>query len=279
VIQVGLLREHRSFGAGQALALLYFAGFTSLFFTLSILWQEGLGRSALETGLLVLAFACATPSLVHSAQSATAVNLCFIGAALLCVLTGLRALSVSPAEITDVICSRLHADHVGWLFDTDARPVFAEAAIWIGQGDWHHFVTGAGEMLPHICEGLRASARSGSVRLIDRDTTIAGGIAARLAPGHTPGQLCVVISSGAQRALLLGDAITCPIQLDEPAWHSMGDVDPVLAARTREQLWQELEDEHTIGVGAHFPELEFGCVRTGTTRRWCSAGRNERKLQ
>ncbi len=57
VIQTGLLRAHRAFGAGQALALCYFAGFTSLFFTLSILWQEGLGRSALQTGFLVLPFA------------------------------------------------------------------------------------------------------------------------------------------------------------------------------------------------------------------------------
>lgn len=57
VIQVGLLREHRSFGMGQALAVMYFAGFTSLFFTLSIMWQEGLGRSALSAGLLVLPFA------------------------------------------------------------------------------------------------------------------------------------------------------------------------------------------------------------------------------
>jgi EmrB/QacA subfamily drug resistance transporter len=57
VIQLALLRRHRSFGMGQALALLYFGGFTSLFFTLSIMWQEGLGRSALQTGLLVLPFA------------------------------------------------------------------------------------------------------------------------------------------------------------------------------------------------------------------------------
>lgn len=57
VIQVGLLRAHRSFGMGQSLALLYFAGFTSLFFTLSIMWQQGLGRSALSAGLLVLPFA------------------------------------------------------------------------------------------------------------------------------------------------------------------------------------------------------------------------------
>ena len=57
VIQIGLLRTHRSFGMGQSLALVYFAGFTSLFFTLSIVWQEGLGHSALEAGLLVLPFA------------------------------------------------------------------------------------------------------------------------------------------------------------------------------------------------------------------------------
>jgi glyoxylase-like metal-dependent hydrolase (beta-lactamase superfamily II) len=183
------------------------------------------------------------------------------------LLTGLRALGVSAADITDVICSHLHGDHVGWLFDAEARPVFTGAAIWIGQGDWHHFVAGPGEMLPHIREGFRAHALSGRLHLIDRDTTVAAGITARLAPGHTPGHLCVVVSSGPQRAILLGDAITCPIQLDEPAWHSFGDVDPVLAAQTREGLWQELEDEHTTGAGAHFPEIRFGRVRTGAAGR------------
>jgi hypothetical protein len=49
VLQIGLL-HHRSFAGGQLLALLYFAGFTSLFFTLSILWQDGLGRSAAPPG-------------------------------------------------------------------------------------------------------------------------------------------------------------------------------------------------------------------------------------
>ncbi|HEY3904122.1 MAG TPA: MFS transporter [Streptosporangiaceae bacterium] len=56
VIQVDLVRR-RSFAAGQLLALFYFAGFTSLFFTLSIAWQQGLGRSALATGVLVVPFA------------------------------------------------------------------------------------------------------------------------------------------------------------------------------------------------------------------------------
>jgi hypothetical protein len=82
-----------------------------------------------------------------------------------------------------------------------------------------------------------------------------------------------VISSGQQRALLLGDAITCPLQLDEPDWHSIGDVDLAMADRTRERMWRELEGEHTIGTGAHFPELRFGRILPGSARRWLSPDR------
>jgi EmrB/QacA subfamily drug resistance transporter len=71
VIRLDLMR-HRSFGVGQLLALSYFAGFTSLFFTLSILWQEGLGRSAIDTGLLVVPFAFG--SLVSASNSARVSN-------------------------------------------------------------------------------------------------------------------------------------------------------------------------------------------------------------
>jgi glyoxylase-like metal-dependent hydrolase (beta-lactamase superfamily II) len=182
--------------------------------------------------------------------------------------TGLRALGVTAAEITDVICSHLHADHVGWLFDLDSSPVFPQATIWFGTADWHHFVTGTGQMPAHIREGFRTPIHAPRMHPIDHDTTIAPGVTALLTPGHTPGHICVVISSGQERALLLGDAITCPVQLDEPTWHSMGDVDPTLADRTRERLWRELENERTTGVGAHFPELQFGRVLAGTARHW-----------
>jgi hypothetical protein len=77
-----------------------------------------------------------------------------------------------------------------------------------------------------------------------------------------------VVASGGYRAILLGDAVTCPVQLDEPTWHSIGDVDPDLANRTREHLWRELEGENTSGAGAHFPELKFGRVLEGKGRRW-----------
>jgi EmrB/QacA subfamily drug resistance transporter len=56
-----------SFSAGAIFAIVYFAGFTSVFFTISILWQEGLGRSALMTGLVIIPFSFG--SLVSAANS------------------------------------------------------------------------------------------------------------------------------------------------------------------------------------------------------------------
>ena len=51
------LFSHPAFTGGTILALVFFAGFTSIFFTISILWQAGLGRTALESGLVSVPFA------------------------------------------------------------------------------------------------------------------------------------------------------------------------------------------------------------------------------
>jgi len=170
----------------------------------------------------------------------------------------LRAAGVAPDEITDVVVTHLHLDHVGWLFDRDGVPGFPGATIWFGSGDWDHFVVGAGQLAEHIRHGfLTAGSR---IRPLDGDHVLAPGIDLTATPGHTPGHLSIVVSSGRQRAILLGDAITCPLQLDEPTWHSVSDVDPALAARTRDRLWRELEAPDTLGAGAHFPELRFGRV-------------------
>ncbi len=51
------LFSHPAFTGGTILALVYFAAFTSIFFTISLLWQAGLGHSALESGLVSIPFA------------------------------------------------------------------------------------------------------------------------------------------------------------------------------------------------------------------------------
>lgn len=128
---------------------------------------------------------------------------------------GLRALGVAGDDVTDVVCTHLHPDHVGGLFDLESRPRFPRATIWFGGGGWRFFIEGRDTPIiqDHVHHGFRGHAGDARLRPIDRDTTVAPGITAVQAPGHTPGHLCVVVSSGGQRALLLGDAVTCPVQL------------------------------------------------------------------
>lgn len=178
----------------------------------------------------------------------------------------LRRAGITPEEVTDVVCTHLHSDHVGWLFDINATRVFTRATIWFGAADWDHFVTGAGEMDDHIRQGLLATPAP-RLHPIDADTTIAPGVTAVPTPGHTPGHLCLVLTSGGRSIWLVGDAITCPIQLAEPTWHSFGDVEPDAAEHARQYLWHELARPHTVGTGAHFPGLQLGQVRGD--QGWC----------
>jgi len=61
------LFSHPQFTGGTILALVYFAAFTSIFFTISLLWQAGLGHTALESGLVSVPFAIG--SIIGSSQS------------------------------------------------------------------------------------------------------------------------------------------------------------------------------------------------------------------
>jgi len=185
------------------------------------------------------------------------------------LLDALAGVGVGPTSIDLVVCSHLHLDHCGWLIDRHAQPIFPSASVAVGAADWRHFVEDqVGFMRPSIRAGLVSMAEKGRVKLLEGDAELAPGLTVTAAPGHTPGHACVVLSSGPDRLLLLGDAIHCPVQLEEADWSVMTDVDPNLAARTRERLWRELEGERVRGVGGHFPELQFGRVLAGRGRRW-----------
>ncbi|MDP9822935.1 EmrB/QacA subfamily drug resistance transporter [Nocardioides massiliensis] len=57
LLDVGLLRKVPGYASGLAVGSLYFTGFTGIFLVLSVYLQDGLGISALQTGLVLVPFA------------------------------------------------------------------------------------------------------------------------------------------------------------------------------------------------------------------------------
>jgi EmrB/QacA subfamily drug resistance transporter len=101
------LFSHPSFTGGAILALVYFAAFTSIFFTISLLWQAGLGHTALESGLVSIPFAIG--SIVGASQSNRLAER--LGRTVLLIGTGLVSiglislwlvlLRVAPGDLTN----------------------------------------------------------------------------------------------------------------------------------------------------------------------------------
>ena len=91
----------------------------------------------------------------------------------------------------------------------------------------------------------------------------------RSSPGHTPGHICVRISSGGQQALILGDVVVHPAQVTEAEWQFAFDMDPEVAVTTRKRILGQMELEGVTGLQCHFPNPGFGLVaRTSGRRHW-----------
>lgn len=176
------------------------------------------------------------------------------------MLDKLQQLGVAPDDVTDVVFTHLHFDHTGWA-TRDGEPVFGSATYHCDAADWAHFVPDderTTRKLAPIADRLQTW---------DSDGSLLPGIDVRRAPGHTPGSTILVVSSGTARAMLLGDVVHCPVELLDDEWATIGDVDPVLAKRTRAALARELEADDVPVAAAHFPGLRFGRLITAQGRR------------
>lgn len=185
----------------------------------------------------------------------------------------LAALGVDPAEITDVIATHLHFDHIGWLSDA-GQPFFPNATVRCAAADLEFFMR---ERQEHFLAVLyefpetpeRLAPVADRIETWDTDTTLFPGVDVRLAPGHTPGSSVVVLSDGAARAMLLGDMVHCPLELSDDDFDLLVDVDMELAQRMRVAYAQELEGTDVLVSASHFPELRFGRLLPGEgARRW-----------
>lgn len=182
------------------------------------------------------------------------------------LLTQFAETGYRPEHVTDVVITHLHNDHHGWLTHSDEGS-FPQARLWIGAGDWEFSLSHPDSPMPgYARRRLAAFAERGQVELL-RGGLVAPGVRTLYTPGHTPGSMTVEVHGGGERLLLLGDAVTCPVQHAHPDWHSVGDLDVELADRSRATLWHELAQPATRGLGAHFPRLTPGSV-TGTPPRW-----------
>jgi glyoxylase-like metal-dependent hydrolase (beta-lactamase superfamily II) len=136
--------------------------------------------------------------------------------------------------------------------------------------DWDFFVQ-PDKMATQSVIGLCAVPleAAGALDLVDGDQSVTAGISLLLTPGHTPGHQSVLVTSGAEKAIILGDASHSPMQLLHPEWSPSYDTDPIESAQTRAALWDRIEQQGLRVAAGHYPYPGIGGIaRVEGKRTW-----------
>ena len=176
--------------------------------------------------------------------------------------------NISFESIDKVFLTHLHGDHYGWNYreDLDDRPpTFPNAKYMVNRLDWDHWLSE--KMLSDDPDdSLRRSVLplldDGLLDLMEGDTNLTKGVQAIHTPGHTPGHMSLLISSGNERAMLLGDVVGSPMQITESNYPYMPDSDPELGRKTRHELINKVHDEKLIAIGSHLSYPGWGTIIT-----------------
>ncbi len=186
------------------------------------------------------------------------------------VLETLDAAGVAAEEITHVIFTHAHPDHIWGLLDDFDEPAFPQAAYMMGRDEWDYWwdpetVNTIGEARAAFAVGAkrRMEAIEDSVELFEDGQEILPGIAAVASPGHTPGHMSFEVRNGNNAAMIVGDAIgNHHVAFRRPDWQSGADQDAGLAAKSRRMLLDRITAENLQLVGFHLPGGGIGRSET-----------------
>jgi glyoxylase-like metal-dependent hydrolase (beta-lactamase superfamily II) len=187
------------------------------------------------------------------------------------LLDSLDALGVAPGEITDVVFTHGHPDHLWGLLDVFDEPLFPDARYMIGKTEWDYWldpktVDSIGEARASFAVGAkrRLEVIEDQIEFFNDGDEIMEGVAARATFGHTPGHMAFEIRQGSEAVMVLGDSIgNDHIAFARPEWPSGQDQNPDAAALTRTALLDQLAHEKMRVIGFHLTGDGIGYVDKG----------------
>ena len=183
-------------------------------------------------------------------------------------LDNLAAAGLAPENIDFVMCTHLHADHVGWNTRLAGRrwvPTFPNARYVFARTEYEHWIAlnEGGKKYSDGCidDSVLPVVEAGQAEIVADDYEFDDEIRFAPTPGHTPGHVAIELESQGARAVLSGDVCHTPLQCREPGWSAIGCSDRALSAATRRAFLDQHCETDTLVMTAHFPAPSVGFVR------------------
>lgn len=180
------------------------------------------------------------------------------------LLEGLTAAGYKREDVTIVVLTHMHGDHIGGLMEGGA-PAFPNARYVTGQTEYDFWVDPARAGTP--AEGGHKGVLANVKPLADKMTFIGdggevvSGITGMAAFGHSPGHMIYSLESEGRQLVLTADTANhFVLSLQRPDWEVRFDMDKAAAAASRKKVFDMLATDKLAFLGYHMPFPAVGYV-------------------
>lgn len=172
----------------------------------------------------------------------------------------LREKGFSPDDVTDVILTHLHFDHVGGAVvrnnKGNFRPTFKNATYWSNSTHWDWaMLPNAREKASFLQENFVPLQESGQLKFMDVDHWDIPAIEFIISNGHTESQLIPKISYKNETIVYCADLMPSPHHLPLP-YVMAYDVRPLVTIQERKSFLQEAFEQNWTLFYEHDPIVE-----------------------
>ena len=178
----------------------------------------------------------------------------------------LAYVGLSPKDVTDVVLTHAHPDHIGGLSDSSGKPVYPNAEVWMSDTEYDFWTNSAPDFskstmtdtthMQMLVEVAQKSIKTvgNRLRLFRDGDTLLGCLQMVIAPGHTPGHSIIRIFSDNEELYHIADVVHSEIlSFVHPEWIYNSDTDYRMAIETRKEVLGRMADTKTLFFAYHLP--------------------------
>lgn len=158
------------------------------------------------------------------------------------------------------------------LVDGEWIPTFPNARYLMAKPEYEYWDDEDAGEDDIMVDSIRPVFEAGLVDLVETDHVVCDEVFFEPTFGHTPGHVSVHIRAEGEEALITGDCIHHPCQIERLDWASSADYDQSESTKTRHSLMDKYADQDILIIGTHFATPTAGHLKSNDSGYWLDVG-------
>ena len=179
------------------------------------------------------------------------------------LLNNLKKAGYDRKDITKVVYSHLHPDHIGWttIIEQGRRVLtFPNAEYFCSENEWDFWSSKLD--IPYAIDTKAfKQPLEGVIKFVKDGEEIIPNLFVKNMFGHTPGFINLILKAEGKRVWFINDLVHSILQFENPSWSFYSDNNEEKAIKTRTEAFDDLSEPDTILANNNFVEEAFGYLK------------------